>query len=220
MEHLPYYFSDRLGSEFRKELPKILREKIGSRPFERVSPTYGVGANTFRAFTNLKAKPSTVYRSWASNVCRNLDIQLLEHQLKTEEGFRVWHASLAKSLQDAWQHEQDGDLIFAHQHKLIDLFVKWLSSHDFNSPVLLENLVAHANCALDSQTLRKLNDCLSEALPLSKKPSMGDVHSSYTYSFCQSLITRFATHHGGSRLLFDYYAWRFGGSGVLTSHQR
>ena len=211
MELLTHYFSVKLGAEFRNALP-ILRSKIGITPFERVGSTYGVGANTFRALTNLRRKPSTVYRSWASGIFVNLDVQVLERQLETEEGFRVWHTSLANSLQDTWQQEQYASLSFAHQHKLVDLFVKWLSSLDFNCSALSDNLVAHANCALDSQSLGKLNECLSMALPLSK-PSMGDVHSSYTYSFCQSLIDRFSTHHGGSRLLFDYFAWRSGGSG-------
>ena len=49
------------------------------------------------------------------------------------------------------------------------------------------------------------------ALPI-RKPSMGDIHSENTYAFCQTLITNFATHFGGSRLLFDYFAWRRGGS--------
>ncbi|MFN4329060.1 MAG: hypothetical protein ACK4FF_09300 [Limnobacter sp.] len=210
METLADYFCPKQGAAFAKAIPN-LRARIGATPFSPMGSNYGVSGNTFRAYTGWDERPSTVYRQWAEKVCNKLDIKLLERQLETNEGFLAWHSSLARSLQSTWQHKQGGPLSFAHQYKLIDLFVKWLSSHDLSSSKLLEHLVVRANCALDSQTLRKLNECLSMALPVTK-PSMGDIHSAYTYAFCQNLIEQFSVSFGGSRLLFDYYAWRKGGS--------
>ena len=211
MERIADYFSPEHGAAFASAIPS-LRAKIGVTPFEPLGSNYGVGGNTFRAYVGWPKKPSTIYRLWAERTCKQLDLQRLAQQLETSEGFKDWHSSLAASLQDHWLHEQDKSLSFAHQHKLIDLFVKWLSSHDLSSPTLSNHLVNQANCALDSQTLGKLNECLSMALPITK-PSMGDIHTRNTYEFCQALIENFSVRFGGSRLLFDYFAWRSGGSG-------
>lgn len=210
MERINDYFCPIQGEAFANAVPS-LRTKIGSASFEPLGSNYGVGGNTFRAYRGWPERPSAVYRLWAESICKELDVDLLERQLKTNEGFDAWHSSLAGSLQNTWQHKQGEPLSFAHQHKLVDLFVKWLSSHNLSSPSLSESLVTRANCALDSQTLSKLNECLSMALPI-VSPSMGDIHSKKTYEFCQSLIERFSIHFGGSRLLFDYFAWRSGGS--------
>jgi len=211
MKPLSKYFSVELGNAFAATLPQS-QKIIGSAPFNPQNPKYGVGGNTFRAYTGWLLSPSKTYRQWAEPICRALDPSSLGTQLSTAQGFQFWHSSLADSLQAHWIANQGRPLSFAHQHKLIDLFVKWLSRHEFPSSQLSQALVDHANCALDSQTLSKLNECLSFALPISK-PSMGDVHSGITYVFCQDLISDFATHFGGSRLLFDYFAWKAGGEG-------
>jgi hypothetical protein len=145
-------------------------------------------------------------------VCDTISPAELAHAIGTRDGFLSWHTSLADSLDLHWTRYQPGSLSFAHRYKLVDLFVKWLSTHDFGAPNLTEALVAHANCALDSQTLGMLNECLSMALPI-VNPSMGDIHSRSTYDFCQDLIGEFSAHYGGTRLLFDYFAWRPGGGG-------
>lgn len=209
MKPLSTYFSPEFGAAFAQAIPD-LRAQIGMKPFNPHSATYGVGGNTFRAYTGWRKSPSFVYRQWAEGKCTQLDPQSLARKLKTSNGFQAWHEELAESLQSVWHKNQGRELSFAHQHKLIDLFVKWLSSHNFSSPSLSESFVAHANCALDSQTLSKLNECLSMALPLSR-PSMGHVHCKGTYVFCQDHIHAFSSHFGGSRLLFDYFAWRGGG---------
>jgi hypothetical protein len=211
METISRHFSTELGVAFAKALP-ALRKNIGSTQFRPSESSFGVAGNTFRAYRGWSRPPSEVYRLWAKRTHARLDPSSLARQLSCQKGFDIWHKSLADSLQRHWVKAQGGPLSFAHQHKLIDLFVKWLSAHDFGCMQLSASLVSHANCALDSQTLRKLNECVSMALPLSN-PSMGDIHSRHTYAFCQGLIDSFATYHGGTRLLFDYYAWRRGGGG-------
>lgn len=211
MQSLPDYFSSKHGKAFARALPE-LRQRIGRTPIAQHNSDFGVGGNTFRAYRDWHLPPSSVYREWADGVLTNLDAQLLAVQTATVDGFRSWHASLADSLQAHWTAQQGDSLSFAHQHKLIDLFIKWLSGHDFSVPRLTDAFMLYGNCALDSQTLGKLNECLSLALPLTK-PSMGDIHSRRTYDFCQTLIGCFAHHYGGTRLLFDYFAWRPGGGG-------
>jgi hypothetical protein len=209
MEALRRYFSPDCGNAFANALPE-LRQRIASIQFCPHGSDFGVSGNTFRAYVRWPEPPSIVYREWAQGICTELNIETLEQKLGTADGFNVWHTALAGSLQEHWVHRQGRELSFAHTYKLIDLFIKWLSMRDFKSLQFSQCLVSYANCALDSQTLSKLNECLSMALPLSK-PSMGDIHSMRTYEFCQALIEAFASHYGGTRLLFDYFAWRRGG---------
>jgi hypothetical protein len=211
MHTLRNFYCVERGTEFTGALP-ALRQRIACRPFRQLDTAMGVGGNTFRAYREWPVPPSRVYRAWAVSVSQTLNSSKLAETLKTRESFLTWHETLGNSLDAHWFKQQGGSLSFAHRYKLIDLFVKWLSSHNFGVPALTEALVLHANCALDSQTLSMLNECLSLALPISK-PSMGDIHSRYTYDFCQDLIGEFASHHGGTRLLFDYFAWRPGGGG-------
>lgn len=211
MNSLSDYFSQQHGDAFARALP-ALQQRVGCIPFGQRGRDFGVAGNTLRAYRGWPHPPSRVYREWAENVCADLNASLLGEQVATPKGFRGWHASLAKSLQLHWENQQANALSFAHQYKLIDLFVKWLSGYDFGSNQLTKALVLHGNCPLDSKSLAKLNECLSLALPIAN-PSMGDIHSEKTYEFCQGLIGSFAHHYGGTRLLFEYFAWPQGGEG-------
>lgn len=197
------------GDEFVKELPE-LRKGLACKPFSKRDDSFGIVGSTFRAYRNWRNPPSTVYRAWAKTICDDLGPESLAREIETAEGFHAWHTSLADRLNAHWLATQGAELKFAHLFKIIDLFIKWLSSYDFDCPSLAQAFESHANSALDSQTLTMLNKCLSMSLPISN-PSMGNIHCRVTYDFCQRLIGDFAVHHGGTRLLFDYYAWREGG---------
>ena len=211
MKYFRSFYSVELGAAYAAALP-ALQEKLSCIDFACRSSDFGIAGNTFRAYRGWGIRPSIVYREWAASVCSSLDPDSLATQICSEHGFQSWHLILSESLQNYWVTRQGKPLSFAHQHKLVDLFVKWLSSHDFETPKFSNALVANANCALDSQTLCKLNECLSYALPMSS-PRMGDIRSETTYTFCQNVISDFARTHGGTRLLFDYFAWRSGGGG-------
>ena len=226
--NLKVIVSEACAKEFQRALPS-LRKELGKQVLllsEKCS--YGVGSNTYRAFKGpkepspskkyekLKTPPSKAYSAWANKVCKSLDAKALAKQIATVQGFEAWHGSLAESLQKHWKKVQAGEsLSLAHKYKLIDLFVKWLSNHNFDCPELTKAFEEHAHCALDSQTLEKINACISYALPI-KNPSMGDITTQAAYDFCQQLIAGFARSQGGSSLLFDYHSWKSGGSGKKT----
>lgn len=211
MKPLTEYFSQERVLEFSQKLPG-LRSNIGVRNFATRGEDYGVSGNTLRAYRGYVHTPSRLYRTWAKATTEGLSFEDLEEKVNTRDGYLKWHASMAESLIGHWQKYESKPLPIAHKYKLVDLYVKWLSCYDVGQPGFLHNLVAHANCALDSQTLKKLNECYSYALPLSK-PSMGLIQSEAAYSFCQDLIGFFASECGGSRLMFDFFAWKPGGAG-------
>jgi hypothetical protein len=209
MRPISHYFSLPLINQFERELP-TLRKAIGVKPFRERDDRFGVAGETFRALRGLEVQPSALYRRWAAALCHELDTVNLLENLGSRDAFLTWHSTLVNELSVHWRKHGGGELSFAHKNKLIDLFVKWLSSYDFGSMAVSSGFVAHANCALDRQTLTKLNECLSYALPM-PSPSMGHIGCKNAYELCQSIIGEFAEQIGGTRLLFDYFAWRRGG---------
>jgi len=209
MQSIARYFSDALQHEFKAALPQ-LRRQLGATPFSNHDDTFGVGGETFRALRNHHERPSVVYRARAAEVCQDLSHRQLGEHLQSSDAFASWHRSLVDDLSSRWTSRQGKSLSVAHRYKLVDLLVKWLSAHDFADPDLAHGFERHAHCALDRQTLKKLNECLSFALPI-RSPSMGDIHSEQTYLFCQELVEEFAASCDGTPLLFDYFAWRRGG---------
>ena len=209
MQPIARYFAHKLKREFTRVIPK-LRAELAQVPFAQHGLDYGVGGETFRAFRNWEHRPSDLYRTWAASVCAQLSPDILAEKLGSRRAFAQWHRSLVVDLQAHWFAHENHHLSFAHQYKLVDLFIKWMSRHDFGSPKIPVGFEAYAHCALDRQTLGKLNECLSLALPM-PNPSMGDILADTTYFFCQDLIREFTTHCGGTPLLFDYFAWKRGG---------
>jgi len=209
MQPISTYFNAKLTASFTRALPR-LRGQLTKVPYAKRSDTFGVAGETFRAYRGWYNPPSILYREWASSVCDDLTTESLTPRLQSRHSFVEWHDSLAKSLQKYWYQYERRRLSFAHLYKLIDLYVKWLSRHNFGSTGITSGFIAHANCALDRQTLTKLNACLSFALPM-PAPSMGQILGATTYQFTQEAISEFASHCGGTPLLFDYFAWKKGG---------
>ncbi|MCB1753743.1 MAG: hypothetical protein KDI74_18705, partial [Gammaproteobacteria bacterium] len=94
--------------------------------------------------------------------------------------------------------------------KLIDLYIKWLSQFNYPNKIFVTNLNKFSSCALDRQTLNKINLCYSQCLPINN-PSMGDIHNKNTYVFCQEIINEFCIQATATKLEFDYWAWKKGG---------
>lgn len=207
---LARHIDAKYGAEFANELPAI-RRQLGATPFEqRKEGFFGVAGNTFRAFRNKDTQPSVLFAQWGSKLVSTLDAQVLSTRISTREDFLDWHEELSSSLKRLWKRYETQPLSTAHQFKLIDLFVKWLSRHRFEGTNLPQQLAAHANCAIDRQTLVALNLAYSNALPLGT-PSMANVSCKAAYDFCQDAIGMFTRKYGGTRLLFDYFVWRRGG---------
>lgn len=206
---LETFFDRALQQQFKQQIT-TLRASLGQRSEGDWGSTFGVGGNTYRALGGYSQAPSPVYQGWAQHQLTRIDRRSLVQNAGSRSEFLAWHSSLVSSLERHWKTEMNAPLSFAHARKLVDLFVKWLSHYDFGASRATDLLVMHANCALDRQTLTKLNACLSGALPI-LRPSMGDVSCHNAYSFCQDAIDEFAASCGGTRLLFDCFGWRRGG---------
>ncbi len=209
MQPISSHFAPELQKEFTDAIPR-LRKQMGSIPFAKKDYTFGVGGETLRALSNLSNRPSDLYRTWAARVCDRLTPATLAKLVATAEAFEAWHAHLVADLQKEWEAREGARLLVAHQYKLVDLLFKWLSWYDFGDPAVTRGFEAHAHCPLDTQSLTKLNECLSHALPM-RHPSMKNILTEHTYVYCQDLISEFTRSCGGTPLLFDYFAWKRGG---------
>jgi hypothetical protein len=204
------YYNDSLGKDFSSKVSE-LRGKLGTKTFDSENSIFGIAGNTFRAFTGYENPPSKIYREWAKHKTNQLIKNKKVPRLSNQIEFDNWHKELSDSISNYWNKCQNKSLSFAHTFKLVDLYIKWLSSLSECPQELAKPILKYAYCALDSQILLKLNKCLSEALPV-RNPSMGDIINLNTYDYCQSLIKGFCEKYGGTRILFDYYAWEPGGA--------
>lgn len=206
MKDLKKYISKKMEADFRKRLPE-LRRQTAAIPIDQKRKTFGLGGNTFRAFTGWNNKPSIVYRQWAEAVTLEITSNHLKKVSRSRKAFLSWHDQLERSLQSHWRKIQGSHLSIAHCMKCVDAYVAWLTRHNFGDPSASVALEKVANCLLDKQVLLKLNQCYSNALPIGQAPSMGHITHRETYDFCQDLIGAFAEKVGGNRLLYDRFGY-------------
>ncbi len=141
------FFDQSIADEFAQALPR-LRAELGIRCISEFGGSFGVGANTFRALGGYTLPPSPVYRAWAAKQTKKLDGESICEKAGSRENFVNWHSSLIRGLQRDWTSAMGAPLSFAHSHKLVDLFLKWVAHFDFKTPDATDFLIEHANCAL------------------------------------------------------------------------
>ncbi|MDZ7919569.1 hypothetical protein [Rhodoferax sp.] len=193
---------------YQRALPRIQQDQVAHLAWDSHDESYGVGGNTFRAYTGWQSSPSRLFRNWACHTSQTI-LQTDPSSLDSMEAFEGWHQGLSCSLQQKWMETQGRGLSVAHKYKLIDLYIKWLTQHSLPDPALGIQFVRFGHCALDRQTLAKINAHLSGALPLAK-PTMGLIATEETYSLCQAVVREYCVVAGGAPVLFDYFAWQPG----------
>lgn len=203
------YYDEILGRDFSLKIDDII-QAIGSEQFDPIASTYGIEGSTFRAFRGYSLPPSKIYREWAGKIAKPILEDSNNLEFNSQSDFDRWHNELSENLTEQWNARQKKPLNFAHTFKIVDLFLKWLLTNEKCPKDLSKSILKYGYCALDSKILTVLNKCLSGALPI-RKPSMGDIQNINTYNFCQSLIKEFCEYYSGTRILFDYYAWKPGG---------
>ena len=160
------YINKQKLNSFSKSLIKT-RSALGKNDITSITKAYGIAGNTFRAYTGWRVSPSDVYRVWAKNNTDKLIKSPPTKITSNKEGFKKWHKSLYDSLNRYWKKKQGAHLSVAHCYKLIDLYIKWLSQFDFGDSRFVKNINKYASCALDRQTIEKINQCYSKCLPIS-----------------------------------------------------
>lgn len=212
MTDLNKYISDKCASEFSRRVSKLQKKTGAMQHLEHDDPTYGIAGNTFRAFTGWKRKPSNTYKEWAASITEGINAQILGKVTKSRCSFLEWHSDLFRLFQKHWKKKQGKNLSIAHCYKCVDLYVAWLVKGYFGDLSVSQALERVANCPLDKQTLAKLNECYSRALPMGK-PTMSHITDINTYNFCQELIgvfVEYADKKRGNRILFDRFAYKRG----------
>ena len=198
-------------TEFRSQLASI-REGFGARTIDamKADPTYGVAGNTLRAMRGGRNTPSAAYQAWAKKLTDSIVESQPIAETSNRHKFEAWHEQQCEALGKSWKRSRRHAISYAHTRKLVDLYVKWLMQFKFSNQAFHRQLNRHAFCALDRQSIEKINKCYGHCMPI-KNPSMGHVHNANTYRFCQTLIEEFCREAGGTRLEFDHWAWRLGG---------
>lgn len=186
------------------------RKIFGSRNVRDMKPNYGISGNTFRAYSNWKMKPSSIYQQWARLNTTMIIKSPPKNSVSDSKKYQTWHSNLYNTLNEYWLKNQGEYLSLAHCYKLIDLYIKWISQFNFGDTEFINGITKYASCALDSQTIQRINRCYDYCLPINA-PKMGDIINKNTYDFCQKIICDFCGEASATNLEFDFWAWENGG---------
>lgn len=165
---------------------------------------WGIEGNTFRAYVKFKNKPSLIYREWAKKTVKDAN---KFSGIKTYDDFLKVHKYLNGSLGKYWEQNQGKSLTLSQRNKIIDLFIKFLSTSEIEgfqnvNKILLE----FGHIPLDKFSLLAVRDCFY-GIVISSNPSMGDITETDTYGFIQNQIRELMLAAKLPNLFFDYYAW-------------
>jgi len=168
---------------------------------------WGIEGNTFRAYVNFKERPSLIYREWAKKTVTETNFLKTLNTTQKYNDFRKVHKYLQKSLDQFWTHKQGKSLTLAQRNKIIDLFIKFLSTAEIEGFKSINNAALQfGHAPLDKFALLAVRDCFY-GIVLSVNPSMGDVTETETYEFIQDQIKELMGAARLPNLFFDYYAW-------------
>jgi len=194
---------------FKSLIPQ-LKDKPNSGDHLGQLSFFGITGSTFRAYQNKKRPPSEVYREWARTTLNGVVETTDAEKYKNKDEFENWSLGLLRSLDSYWSEQQEEELKPAHLYKMRDLFLRFLCMHKSCPETLARSILQYGNSPLDSQSLAKLNECLKFSLPM-ENPSMKSVTNENSYNFCQQIIEAIAKKAGGSKLMFDFWAYKKGG---------
>jgi hypothetical protein len=151
----PYEFRDlseavTLLSQDKRGLAAWFNDRI---PNLRDAVFGSVGGNTFRAFRNMRKKPSQVFRNWALQQFSNPRIVSRFENNDTQKEFDGWHELFCDLLDQYWREEMGEGLHYGAARKLVNLLLKkivlWTEIRDDHRA----RLISFLHVPLDQYTL-------------------------------------------------------------------
>lgn len=175
--------------------------------FDFETTNWGIAGNTFRAYVNFKKQPSITYREWAKKTVTGTNFLRNLNDIEKYDDFLKVHRYLQRSLDRFWERAQGKPLTLPQRNKIIDLFIKFLSTSEIEGFQSLNKiLLGFGHIPLDKFSLLAVKDCFY-GIVLAPNPSMGDIKDAGTYDFIQNQIRELMIEAKLPNLFFDYYAW-------------
>jgi len=174
--------------------------------FENENTNWGIAGDTFRSYVNFNNRPSLIYRKWAKKTVSGKDFLKRLNDIKNYQDFLKVHKSIQKSLDRFWKQKQGKSLTLAQRNKIIDLFIKFLSTAEIEGFIGLNNtLLQFGHIPLDKFSLLAVKDCFY-GMVLCPSPRMGNIDEIETYYFIQNQIRELMIKAKLPNLFFDFYA--------------
>lgn len=170
-----------------------------------------VSNNTFRAFHNLRKKPSRSFQDWALRVINGKFLVRLR-AIDSQPDYDRWLRTLVQDFQEYWQKEVGREIPYGPSFKLPNLLMKRL----FLYGTIPKRVVKFLHVPLDSYTIRALRKCwmsLPGSTAIGKIPSgatMSFVRDPNTYEVFQRGIREIARRAKVSPITLDCLAWDAG----------
>jgi len=204
----PREFDD--AREIVKRL-KARKESLAEYFYERRLPLHAIakhsiGSNTYRAFRNLKVKPSTIFRQWVTSEFENqkrLDRLL---NISSQEEYDEWTDSLSERLRQAWKNRTGEILPYGPARKLPDLFMKGFMDWEGLAERQRRTLLEYLHVPLDSFTLVGIRNCLTDP-EIPPTATMKFVVGRTMYYQIQATIRSVAKKARVPPIFFDVLVW-------------
>jgi hypothetical protein len=167
----------------------------------------GVGGNTFRAFRNLPARPSVVFRQWAEEYVERTSQRLRNSD--TAEAYAAYVHDGALALCDLWRVQTQSEMGYGRAAKLFNLVLKKAACLQALTPVERTRLISLQHIPLDSYTIVGLR-AIAPELQIPRSATMKFVENPQQYQQLQQRIFEIAALAQVPPIYYDILAWDMG----------
>lgn len=176
-----------------------------------------VGPNTLRAFrNNAHYAPQSIFRRWARTRFDENGEPTEMFTNTAQDGFAALRVWCLQSLCEFWNQCESGleNFEFAHQNKLIDLFLKQLPRLAILPNGIRKEIYCNTHVPLDSYTLRAVRTLWNHDNPaedeIPRNASMNWVTNQDRYDKMQEFLRNVMQRAGAKAIEFDVLAWHAG----------
>ncbi|MDR3726148.1 MAG: hypothetical protein P4K86_03805 [Terracidiphilus sp.] len=166
-----------------------------------------ISGNTFRAFRNMPAAPSAVFREWATNALLDRKALAKVRNISSIRQYDRWFNKLVLDLQIVWSNNMGTGMSFGPSYKLPNLLLKAVS----------EKLLAESgkdirpflHVAWDKYTLIGLRNVVTwpDGKRITLSSTMKSVDTEEAYNHLLQEIRAIAAEADVPAIAYDYLAW-------------
>jgi hypothetical protein len=170
-----------------------------------------VASNIFRAFRNLKHKPSNIYRDWANE---NFEAILIDFEkVYSHEDYYSFAFKYADSLINRWSSitlKSEHFLIYGPALKMINLFIKTTQQ---SSQYKKDEKTRYQQVPFDSFSLQPLRFIINDLTGLNYKvtipinASMGFINTQQIYKIMTESVLNLCRKINIPPIVYDYWCW-------------
>ena len=203
------YHPAHLVQSLKKRGPDLLKQFFRPRqPDLQLLVKSSVGANTFRAFHNLREKPSVIFRRWAFEYLDRTLEKLC--RITTQSQYDQFHIATRNDLEKRWRQEGGKPLKLGWATKLTNLLLKEAMKCSDIPDSSRQTLIPLLHVPHDLYCLAAIRESARTGTPCLKIPAgakMGFIKSPTQYQQLQEIMRNIASQAKQPPICIDLLAW-------------